>query len=155
MTLFLFLVMMMNAGEYAKEDQFSSRFMLGVLLCTVVLPLGVFFVVTYGDGSSWIKLDHAILARDASAISQIEVMASVLYQSYFWLLQLLALILAVPIVLAAGMVRQGPNKVMKQQDTQAQWLVNPEDRVAMICSKNRIKKRTKRKKINRQQGKEK
>ena len=134
MTLFLFMVMMMNVDSYSPEYQLSLPLRLMVLAITVGLPCGLF------------GLDIAINAIDVGVVGQatgytvtssepLTAFSQTLYQEYFGVLQLIGLILAVPVVLAAGVVKQTQTRISKQQDSQAQLQVDVSERLSLIDPK--------------------
>ena len=63
--------------------------------------------------------------------------AQVLYQEYGVLLQLLAFILMIPMIVATGIVRQGPPSGVKSQVRSQQLAVSARDRLTLVNSKSR------------------
>ena len=105
-----------------------------VLAITVGLPCGLF------------GLDIAISAVDVGVVGQttgyavtssdtLTAFSQTLYQEYFGVLQLIGLILAVPVVLAAGVVKQTQTRISKQQDSQAQLQVDVSERLSLLDPK--------------------
>ena len=131
MTLFLFMVMMMNLSTYMLEDRMCYQRMLTVLLFTVVMPL--IFLVGYLFFTS--QLHMAILnVPDHIGLTGIRFVefSMVLYHKYFWLLQGLAVILAVPVVFAAGVVHENRVSMTKRQNRRAQIMTCAQDRITLI-----------------------
>lgn len=136
MTLFLFMVMMMNVSQYLAEDQFGWLTCACVVGLTTVLPVILFCVYTtghFGHGFAFKQLMHP----EPYPGSYLEHFSTVLYRQYFWVLQLLAMILVVPIVVAAGIVRQGKSPQTRVQKPQQQLAVNAKTRVTLVSNRQR------------------
>jgi NADH-quinone oxidoreductase subunit J len=136
MTLFLFLVIMLNIDHYKPEDCLSFPIQLLVVGCTIVLPLMVYVVVTGG----YFPEGHILkpmLQKTISALDVFTEMSLVLYHDYAVLLQLLAMVLVVPVVVATGLVRQGRRPEVKRQDVASQLATTVNDRLTLISNRKR------------------
>lgn len=134
MTLFLFTVMMMNESSYASIDRFSFFKMsfIGVLACSV--PLFVLFGCYYWNVSLF-SFDALLVDVWGFQAGHLTDFSIVLYQEYFWLLQILALILVIPIVVSVGLVRRRRDNTVKTQNSKEQLEVTARDRLSLINNK--------------------
>ena len=134
MTLFLFTVMMMNESSYASIDRFSFFKMsfIGVLACSV--PLLVLFGCYYWNVSLF-SFDALLVDVWGFQAGHLTDFSIVLYQEYFWLLQILALILVIPIVVSVGLVRRRRDNTVKTQNSKEQLEVTARDRLSLINNK--------------------
>lgn len=136
MTLFLFLVIMLNIDQYPSEDCLSLPLQLFVLLCTIVMPLMVYVVVTGG----YFPAGHILkpmLQNIKTTADVFTEMSMVLYHDYAVLLQLLAMVLVVPVVVATGLVRQGRRPGVKRQDVPSQLATTVHDRLTLVSNRKR------------------
>ena len=134
MTLFLFLVIMLNIDQYPSEDCLSLPLQLFVLLCTIVMPLMVCVVVTGG----YFPAGHILkpmLQNIKTTADVFTEMSMVLYHDYAVLLQLLAMVLVVPVVVATGLVRQGRRPGVKRQDVPSQLATTVHDRLTLVSNR--------------------
>lgn len=134
MTLFLFTVMMMNASSYAEIDRFSVSKMSIMTIFSCSLPLLVLFWCCYWNVSllSFGALFIDVWGFQSGHLTDFSI---VLYQEYFWLLQVLALILVIPIVVSVGLVRQSRDTAVKTQNSKEQLEVTVGDRLSLINNK--------------------
>ena len=134
MTLFLFTVMMMNESSYTSTNRFSVSKMsvMGVFACS--LPLFVLFWCCYWNVSLFF-FDSLLVDVWGFQPGYMADFSIVLYQEYFWILQVLALILVVPIVVSVGLVRRSRDSTVKTQISQEQLEVTVGDRLSLINNK--------------------
>ncbi|HAV93404.1 MAG: hypothetical protein CMF52_09150 [Legionellales bacterium] len=136
MTMFLFMVMMLNISEYAIEDRLSFLRRCAVLLLTLVVPVIVYYMTQFSADKPFGYVD--IMRNDWGLTTDHLVdFAQVLYQEYGVLLQLLAFILMIPMIVATGIVRQGPPSGVKSQVRSQQLAVSARDRLTLVNSKSR------------------
>lgn len=136
MTLFLFLVMMMNVSHYSLKDQFSWGTCICVVGITTALPVMLFCVYATAHFEYGFSFSQLMQTAPYSG-EYLEHFSTVLYRQYFWVLQLLAMILVVPIVVAAGIVRQGKSPQVKVQKSRQQLEVSAKNRVILVSSRQR------------------
>ena len=60
-----------------------------------------------------------------------------LYHDYFWPLQMLALILVIPVVVATGLVRKGHPSSVRVQQSRRQLGVDASNRLTLVSKKMR------------------
>lgn len=133
MTLFLFMVMMMNVDAYLPQERFSTKFSAMVLALTILAPCVIYGLALLNNPSG---ISSDIGSVNFSSTNDNFIMFStVLYQDYFWVIQMVGLILAVPIVLAAGVVKQGANTHVKQQKSSEQLAVRSSQRLSLVDTK--------------------
>ena len=138
MTLFLFMVMMMNVDSYTPDEQFTTKFSVMILTLTILVPCAIYGLSQLSN-PSMISTDIASV-KLSSKNESFTLFSSVLYQDYFWVIQIVGLILAVPIVLAAGIVKQGANTHVKQQKSSEQLAVRSNQRLTLVDTKQVRKK---------------
>ena len=138
MTLFLFTVMMMNESSYSEGNVFSNRKITAVVFIGAVVPFSIlFYVCYYGDFS--FSFDFLIDDFWGFQSESINDFSLVLYQEYFWLLQIMALTLIIPIVLSVSLVRKGAQGFVKVQNSKEQLNVSASSRLSLIKNKGEKK----------------
>ncbi len=134
MTLFLFTVMMMNESSYTSMNRFSACKMSVMGVFAFSLPLFVLLWCCYWDVSLF-SFDSLLVDVWGYQSGYLTDFSIVLYQEYFWLLQVLALILVVPIVVSVGLVRRSRVSTVKTQISKEQLDVTVGDRLSLINNK--------------------
>lgn len=135
MTLFLFMVMMLNESTYSKENRFSTRYCCWIVLLNVLpLLLLLGMLITY-CGNDLFNFDW--LERDSwgTGSDYIIEFSKIFYQEYGLLLQILALILVIPLVVAVGLVKRHGHPTTKRQNRQAQLDVQVASRLSLVSNK--------------------
>lgn len=127
MTLFLFVVMMLNVNTEAKKGTFIRYLPLGLLL--VILLVGLLVSVV---GPSTYGITHmpapAMESPDHNNLQQI---GDILYTTYAYPFEIAGVILLTAIIAAISLAFRGPHR-RKSQNPSAQIAVRPEDRVRLI-----------------------
>lgn len=152
MTLFLFVVMMLNIDLESMKTHFARYLPFGLIfaalftsLLLVAIPTGTFKsgiqvsdpVIVKGPqllSQDTVSVDdHA--AEASPVISNTEALGLVLYTDYFLAFELAAVILLVAIVSAITLVHRGAVR-SRQQDIKKQIMTRRNDRVALISMKS-------------------
>lgn len=147
MTLFLFVVMMLNIDRDTMKTHFFTRYLpLGLILIAmltgllkVAVPPGHF---DYAEKLS-IAADQSLLndyypgeaARPQKPMTNTEEIGSVLYTDYVFAFELAAIILLVAIIAAITLVHRPPNR-RKQQNIIQQIMTRSKDRVTLVKMKS-------------------
>lgn len=145
MTLFLFVIMMLNIDVESAKIYFIRYLPFGLLL--VILLTGLFFIAIPRDSfNTDVKLSVAIeqtVTKDyipnetkstSSTISNTEALGLVLYTDYVFAFELAAVILLVAIVAAITLAHRKPIH-SKQQNIIKQIMTRRNDRVKLVKMK--------------------
>ena len=136
MTLFLFMVMMLNISRYDAKSSLSVYVSLPVVLLITVVPILLF---VYFNLNQW-KASYfdAFFSQDWGFSSgHMLTFSQALYHDYFWPLQMLALILVIPVVVATGLVRKGHPSSVRVQQSRKQLGVDASNRLTLVSKKMR------------------
>ena len=132
MTLFLFVVMMLNIDQYDNQDKLSSIQAVVVVLFTIGLPLVL--VSTYG-GAIWQPGDWQTgWPINNTGVSNVEQLGLVLYTEYVWPFEVVAMILLTAILVAVGLVMRKPG-YGKKQIISEQLRASKADRIRLVDKK--------------------
>ena len=134
MTLFLFMVMMLNTSVYTAEDAFGWPTRILVVLFCSVMPVSLWVIWSISH-QELITFRLMWPGDFGSTASSLFIFSKVLYQEYFSVLQVLGLILMIPLVVASGLVRRGQIASTKSQDRGDQVAVSPRKRLTMVRAK--------------------
>lgn len=127
MTLFLFVVMMLNIDVENKRGGFVRYLPFGII---VVLLMTGLMVVTVGPQYFGLTQMPAPQAEPAN-YSNIQYLGSLLYTDYAYPFEIAGVILLAAIIAAITLAHRGPHK-RKVQHPSDQVSVNPKDRVRLI-----------------------
>lgn len=126
MTLFLFIVMMLNIDMAAMREGFVRYLPLGLLL--IALLVGI---VLYALGAKHFALADATMKLQPADYSNVKALGHLLYTEYFYPFEIAAVILLVAIVAAISLAFRG-RRNSKSQKISEQHAVRPEDRLKMV-----------------------
>lgn len=126
LTLFLFVVMMINIDVATLRQGFVRYLPLGVLVIVLLLALMLFVI-----GPKHFGLAYATLPLRPANYSNVSELGNVLYTQYAYAFELAAVVLLVAIVAAISLTLRGPRN-MKTQKISAQLAANPKQRVEII-----------------------
>jgi NADH-quinone oxidoreductase subunit J len=142
MTLFLFVVMMLNIDVESMKTHFKRYLPFGLIL--VALLTGLLMVATpEGSFKPRVEVQQNTFASStpgfgsnsqAAASSNTEALGMVLYTDYFLAFELAAVLLLVAIVSAITLVHRGPRH-SKTQDIKKQIMTQSSDRVKLVSMK--------------------
>jgi NADH-quinone oxidoreductase subunit J len=146
MTLFLFVVMMLNIDTESLKSQYMRYLPIGLIL--VAFLTGLLMVAVPADSFKSPSLPQQMKTYGSElmdsqssdkgmqkAISNTEALGLVLYTDYLLAFELAAIILLVAIVSAITLVHRGAVR-SKRQDVTKQIMTRPEDRVRLVNIKS-------------------
>jgi NADH-quinone oxidoreductase subunit J len=127
MTLFLFVVMMLNIRTESKQSGFVSYWPFGILVALLVT--GILFVVI---GPQYFGLEQfpAPVVTDAGT-SNLQDLGNVLYTNYAYPFEIAGLLLLAAIIAAITLTYRGPRK-RKVQNPAKQIDIDPKTRVRLV-----------------------
>ncbi|MCB1827094.1 MAG: NADH-quinone oxidoreductase subunit J [Coxiellaceae bacterium] len=127
MTLFLFVVMMLNVDLSAMKEGFVKYMPLGLLVA--VLLIGTMFFVI---GPTHFKEGATLPTHYASTYSNVKAMGGLLYSHYLYPFEVASLILLVAIVAAIALAYHGRRPDNKSQKVSEQLSVTKKDRLRIV-----------------------
>ena len=99
MVLFLFVIMLVNIDRSARERQFNSQWVVGLVAGTA---LGLLFIAVYIKGTS-IFPEHALTTIESDNTQKV---ATMLYGQYMFAFEIASLLLLVAIIGAVVMAKK-------------------------------------------------
>lgn len=127
MTLFLFVVMMLNIDIENKRSGFVRYLPFGIIVVLLLLGLMVAAVGPQYFGLTQMPAPQA----EPANYSNIQYLGYLLYTDYAYPFEIAGVILLAAIIAAITLAHRGPHK-RKVQHPNAQIAVRPEDRVRLI-----------------------
>ena len=121
MTLFLFVVMMLNIDTEVKNTHVWRYLPLGLLMLAALIGLML---------KALTPAHFMTPEGTVSTLSNTEALGMVLYTQYVWAFELAAVVLLVAIIAAITLVHRKPQQC-KQQNVVKQIMTNPKDRVTL------------------------
>ena len=136
MTLFLFVVMMLNIDIESMKTHFLRYLPFGLILVALLVSL---LMVALPKGAFSTAIEPAVMTASAAAatpaLSDTEALGMVLYTDYVFAFELAAVILLVAIIAAITLVHRGPIR-SKRQNIVNQIMTRREDRVTLVKMKS-------------------
>ena len=127
MTLFLFVVMMLNIDREKRRKGFVNYLPFAILI--VVLIIGLLEVAF---GPHHLKLDNLpVHSMNAGGVNNIHKLGSVLYTEYAYPFQIAGVLLLAAIIAAIVLTHRPPTR-RKAQNPGDQVSVNPKERVILV-----------------------
>lgn len=126
LTLFLFVVMMINVDYSALREGFVRYLPVGVAV--IVLLFGLMLM---SIGPKHFGLSFATLQMRPANYSNVKELGSVLYVQYLYAFELAAVVLLVAIIAAISLTLRG-RRGSKSQNIAQQLAANPKERVTLI-----------------------
>lgn len=127
MTLFLFVVMMLNIDTEGKKTGFVNYLPFGIII--VLLLLGLMIVAV---GPEYFGLTQIPAPQPESAnYSNLHDLGNLLYTEYAYPFEIAGVILLAAMIAAISLAHRGPKK-RKVQNISEQIATRPEDRVRLI-----------------------
>lgn len=127
MTLFLFVVMMLNVHAYGQSSSgFTHYLPFGALALFLVVGL-----MMVGFGSSFTSMSMSSTLPTPENYSNVTALGSVLYTDYAYPFEIAGVILLAAIVAAISLAHRLPRR-RKTQNISAQLQVRPEDRLTLV-----------------------
>lgn len=137
MTLFLFVVMMLNIDVESMKGHFKRYLPFGLILVALLtglllvsIPAGTFVEIQQGASQLAGTPAEPLLVN----ASNTEALGLVLYTDYLLAFELAAVLLLVAIVSAITLVHRGPRR-SKRQDIKQQIMTRSSDRVKLVSMK--------------------
>jgi NADH-quinone oxidoreductase subunit J len=127
MTLFLFVVMMLNIDTEGRHSGFVRYLPFGVVI--VLLMTGILVVVMGPQTFGFISMPAP--AAESADFSNIQYLGNVLYTNYAYPFEIAGVVLLVAIIAAITLAYHKP-KQRKVQHPSAQVNVRPEDRIRLV-----------------------
>lgn len=128
MTLFLFVVMMLNLDQAPRFKGWVSYLPFGVILTVVLLAIMLY---PFYRSMNFSSLDYHLVLHPAD-YSNVKVLGAVLYTHYVYPFELAAVLLLAAIIAAISLVLRGRKPNTKSQRIAEQIRVNPKDRLQLI-----------------------
>lgn len=126
MTLFLFVVMMLNIDLAPLRQSFVRYLPLGVLVMTLLVALMLMVI-----GPKYFGLSHYQMTLNPANYSNVKQLGRVLYTYYTYPFELAAMLLLVAIIAAISLAFRGRHG-SKAQRISEQVAVRPQDRVRLV-----------------------
>lgn len=127
MTLFLFVVMMLNVDLSAMKEGFVRYLPIGLLVAALLI--GTMLLVV---GPKHLKEAHAALATYGANYSNVKAMGTLLYTHYLYPFEIASLILLVAIISAIALTFHGRRPDSKAQRITEQLKANKKDRLRIV-----------------------
>jgi NADH-quinone oxidoreductase subunit J len=102
MVLFLFVIMLVNLDDAAKERQFNGQWLIGIVCVAIVGALAL-YIMSKGAGS--LQVAPAIMPL-SQRIGNVEALADVLFQQYLLPFEIASLLLLVAVVGSVVMAKK-------------------------------------------------
>lgn len=136
MTLFLFVIMMLDINVIAKRSHFVRYVPLAVFI--VVLLVGLMFMVIKPEHFS---LPHLVgnIPDTTNTVDNSKALGIILYTNYAYAFEVAGVLLLVAIIAAITLAHRPPRHC-KTQDIGAQLRVRREDRVRLVSMKSESQK---------------
>lgn len=128
MTLFLFVVMMLNLEKLPPRGGIKRYWPYGVLILLLLVGLVIYVI---GPGHFQLAANAAPSGHSAD-YSNVEAIGSVLYTQYVYAFEIAAVILLVAIIAAISLAFRGWGGVSKRQNIGKQVRTTPEERIRMV-----------------------
>lgn len=129
MTLFLFVVMMLNINEVPAREKFVRYFPIGLLIMVALVGLMLWVIGPEHFGATQTP------AKAAADYSNVKALGSVLYTQYLYPFEIAAALLLVAIVSAISLAFRGPQN-RRSQKIAEQLAVSKEDRLHIVNMKS-------------------
>lgn len=128
MTLFLFVVMMLNLDKLPPRTGFKKYWPYGILIFLLLVGLMIYVIAP----AHFQLAVSANPSEHAADYSDIKAIGSVLYTQYVYAFELAAVILLVAIIAAISLAFRGWAGISKRQNISKQVRTNPKDRIRMV-----------------------
>jgi len=129
MTLFLFVVMMLNLRKSSLDEGLVKRWPLAVLVLLIVTGL---MVAATRYGKAGLAIPGEVLRPYSSGYSNVSDLGSVLYTTWVWPFEIAAVLLLSAIVAAIALAHRRGARNSLRQDPVLQGNVRVRDRVRLV-----------------------
>lgn len=127
MTLFLFVVMMINLDKLPARDAFKKYLPLGVVVIAIFV-----MIVSFATVPSHFALANARQFHHAADYSNVDAIGQVLYTEYFYAFELASVILLVSIIAAIALAFRGRMPGTRSQRISKQIKTRRDDAVKIV-----------------------
>jgi len=127
MTLFLFVVMMLNVDTVSHREGFARYLLLGLIVMVILIALMLFAL--------WPERASLGLNAPETSISNIQSLGVLLFTDYIYPFEVAGVILLVAIVASISLAFHGRKPDTKTQSISAQHRANKKDRLRIINMK--------------------
>lgn len=127
MTLFLFVVMMINLDHLPSRAAFKKYLPLGVVIVAIFVA-----IVSMATEPTHFLLASAVPYHFPENYSNVQAIGSVLYTNYIYAFELAAVILLVAIIAAIALAFRGRMKGTKSQNVDQQIAVRRDDAIKIV-----------------------
>jgi NADH-quinone oxidoreductase subunit J len=103
MVLFLFVIMLVNLDQAAKEKQFNGQWWIA-LLCVALVAVQVFYFISKGTGA--FRVATPVLAPPAGNFGNTEMLADLLFTDYLLPFEIASILLLVAVVGSVVMAKR-------------------------------------------------
>jgi NADH-quinone oxidoreductase subunit J len=131
MTLFLFVVMMLNIDIESMKSHFMRYLPIGLIVVALLVSLLMMALPKHGFN---LPVNESNVRTIVSSLSDTEALGMVLYTDYVFAFELAAIILLVAIIAAITLVHRNPIR-SKQQSVVKQIMTRRDDRVQLLSMK--------------------
>lgn len=131
MTLFLFVVMMLNIDIESMKSHFMRYLPIGLIVVALLVSLLMIALPKHGFN---LPVNESNVRTIVSSLSDTEALGMVLYTDYVFAFELAAIILLVAIIAAITLVHRNPIR-SKQQSVVKQIMTQRDDRVQLLSMK--------------------
>lgn len=126
MTLFLFVVMMLNIDTAPLREGFVRYLPIGAIIITAVIGIMLFILGPH----HYALFDSVIPARSLD-YSNVKALGEVLYTEYMYPFEIASIILLVAIIAAISLAYRGSHN-KRSQNIKQQLSANPKERVRLV-----------------------
>jgi NADH-quinone oxidoreductase subunit J len=103
MVLFLFVIMLVNLDEAAKEKQFNGQWWIA-LVCIALVAVQVFYFLAKGSGT--FRIASPVVTAPAAGLGNTELLADVLFTEYLLPFEIASILLLVAVVGSVVMAKK-------------------------------------------------
>jgi NADH-quinone oxidoreductase subunit J len=103
MVLFLFVIMLVNLDEAAKEKQFNKQWLIA-LVCVALVAAQVFYFLAKGSGA--FRIASPVVTAPAAGLGNTELLADVLFKEYLLPFEIASILLLVAVVGSVVMAKK-------------------------------------------------
>lgn len=126
MTLFLFVVMMLNIDRESKKGGFIRYLPFGIIIILLITGL-----IIAAIGPQYIHLASSAASQQMLNTNNLQAIGELLYTSYAYPFEIAGVLLLTAIIAAITLTFRGPVK-RKVQQPNKQVAVRPEDRIRLV-----------------------
>lgn len=126
MTLFLFVVMMLNIDTAPLREGFVRYLPIGLIVMTVVVGIMLYII-----GPAHYALFNSVIPTQPADYSNVKEIGAVLYTDYMYPFEIASIVLLVAIIAAISLAFRGSQN-KKSQNISQQLSANPKERLRLV-----------------------